>query len=67
MSRKRKRRSVYRTRRPVSGTTGDQSCPVWADVCSRRMSVVGYTPGGAPYGTFEDEMDADTGNLEVDE
>ena len=31
------------------------------------MFVVGYTPGGAPYGTFEDEMDADTDNLEVDE
>jgi len=25
------------------------------------MFVVGYTPGGAPHGTFEDEMDADTG------
>jgi hypothetical protein len=31
------------------------------------MFVVGYTPGGAPYGIFEDEMDADTDDLEVDE
>lgn len=31
------------------------------------MFVVGYTPGGAPYGIFEDAMDADTDDLEVDE
>jgi len=31
------------------------------------MFVVGYTPGGAPYGIFEDEMDADTDDLEVNE
>jgi hypothetical protein len=31
------------------------------------MFVIGYTPGGAPYGIFEDEMDADTDDLEVDE
>jgi len=31
------------------------------------MFVVGYTPGGAPYGIFEDEMDAGTDDLEVDE
>jgi hypothetical protein len=31
------------------------------------MPVVGYTPGGAPYGIFEDEIEAGTGNLEVDE
>jgi hypothetical protein len=31
------------------------------------MFVVGYTPGGAAYGIFEDEMDADTDDLEVDE
>jgi len=31
------------------------------------MFVVGYTPGGAPYGIFEDEMDADTDDLEVGE
>jgi hypothetical protein len=31
------------------------------------MFVVGYTPGGAPYGIFEDEMDADTDDLKADE
>jgi hypothetical protein len=31
------------------------------------MLVVGYTPGGAPYGIFEDEIEAGTDNLEVDE
>jgi hypothetical protein len=30
---------------------------VWVDVCGRRMFVAGYTPGGVPYGVFEDEMD----------
>jgi hypothetical protein len=31
------------------------------------MFVVGCTPGGAPYGIVEDEMDAGTDDLEVDE
>jgi hypothetical protein len=30
------------------------------------MFVVGYTPGGAPYGVFEDEMDADQDGLATD-
>jgi hypothetical protein len=30
------------------------------------MFVVGYTPGGAPYGIFEDEMDAGTEDLDMD-
>jgi len=29
------------------------------------MFVVGYTPGGAPYGIFGDEMDADTDDLDI--
>jgi hypothetical protein len=29
------------------------------------MFVVGYTPGGAPYGIFEDEMDADPDDLDT--
>jgi len=29
------------------------------------MFVVGYTPGGAPYGIFEDEMDAGTDDLDM--
>jgi hypothetical protein len=28
------------------------------------MFVVGYTSGGAPYGIFEDEMDADADDLD---
>lgn len=32
---------------------------MWVDVSGRRMFVVGFTPGGAPYGIFEDEMDVD--------
>jgi hypothetical protein len=31
--------------------------PEWAWVGDRRMFVVGYTPGGAPFGCFEDELD----------
>jgi hypothetical protein len=29
------------------------------------MFVVGFTPGGVPYGIFEDEMGAGTGDLDV--
>jgi hypothetical protein len=29
------------------------------------MFVVGYPPGGAPYGIFEDEIDADTDDLDT--
>jgi hypothetical protein len=42
----------------------DQPDPIWVDVCGRRMFVVGYTSGGAPYGIFEDEMDADPDDLD---
>ena len=31
------------------------------------MFVVGYTQGGAPYGIFEDEMDAGTDDLDMSE
>lgn len=30
--------------------------PAWVDVGERRMFVVGYTPGGAPYCCYEDEF-----------
>ena len=30
----------------------------WMDVGGQRMWVVGYTPGGMPYGLTEDEYDA---------
>jgi len=29
------------------------------------MFVVGFTPAGAPYGIFEDEMDAGADDLDV--
>jgi len=31
--------------------------PDWIWVDDRRMYVVGYTPGGAPFGCYEDELD----------
>jgi hypothetical protein len=31
--------------------------PDWAWVGDRRMFVVGYTSGGAPFGCYEDEFD----------
>ena len=31
--------------------------PEWAWVGERRMFVVGHTPGGAPFGCFEDELE----------
>ena len=31
--------------------------PEWAWVGDRRMLVVGHTPGGAPFGCFEDELE----------
>jgi len=67
VSRKHKRRSSHRTSRPVPQTAAGQSHPIWVDVCGRRMFVVGYTPGGAPYGIFEDEMQADTDDLDIAE
>ena len=63
MSRQQKRRADRRKRRPVREAAADQADPIWVDVSSRRMFVVGYTPGGAPYGIFEDEMDAGPGDL----
>ena len=64
MSRKHKRRSSHRTSRPVPETAVGQSYPIWVEVCGRHMFVAGYTPGGAPYGIFEDEMQAATGDLD---
>jgi hypothetical protein len=31
--------------------------PDWVWVGDGRMFVVSYTPGGAPFGCFEDELD----------
>jgi len=30
---------------------------MWTVLAGRRFFVVGHTPGGAPYGVFEDEME----------
>ena len=65
MSRQQRRRASRRKRRPVRETAADQAYPIWVDVSGRRMFVVGYTPGGAPYGIFEDEMDADPYDLDT--
>jgi len=67
MSSKHKRRSSHRTLRPAPGTAAGQSYPIWVDACGRRMFVVGYTPGGAPYGILEDQMEAATDDLDTAE
>ncbi|MGB8390081.1 ANTAR domain-containing protein [Mycobacterium sp.] len=62
-------RSVYRRRNGRRGTSkrarrsvdnfdaGQFDNPEWVWVGDRRMFVVGYTPGGAPFGCFEDGLD----------
>jgi hypothetical protein len=67
MSSKYERRSCHRTGRPVPGTAAGPSYPMWADVCGRRMFVVGYIPGGVPSGIFEDQMEAATDDLDTAE
>ncbi len=64
VSRQQRRRSSRRTRSRAPETAADQAYPIWVDVCGRRMFVVGYTSGGAPYGIFEDEMDAGPDDLD---
>jgi hypothetical protein len=64
---RRKRRSNRLPRRPAPRAAADQADPVWVDACGRRMFVVGWTPGGAPYGIFEDEMDAGMNDLDSGE
>ncbi len=67
MSRKHKRRSSTLTHRPAPEPAADEAYPIWVDVCGRRMFVVGYTSGGAPYGVYEDEMDAGADDLDMGE
>jgi hypothetical protein len=62
---RRKHQHRSRTPRPAPGTADEDSCPGWVNASGRRMFVVGYTPGGAPYGIFEDEMDASMDDLEA--
>jgi hypothetical protein len=66
VSRQRKRRSGRPACRPARETTADQADPIQADIGDRRMFVVGWTSGGAPYGVFEDEMDARMNDLDAD-
>jgi hypothetical protein len=66
VSRQRKRRSGRSARRPVRETAADQDDLIWVDVGGRRMFVAGWTSGGAPYGVFEDEMDAGMNDLDAD-
>ena len=66
MGRPRKRRSRRPGRQPPR-ETADQADPFWVDACGRRMFIVGWTPGGAPYGVFEDEMDAGITDISVSE
>lgn len=56
MARKRKR-SGRRPRPPVRAPVTADDGPDWVSIGGRLMFVVGYTPGGVPYGVFEDEMD----------
>lgn len=54
--RRRRRRQEQANRDPA---LGDPTLE-WVDVGGRRMFVVGYTPGGAPYGCYEDEFDEES-------
>ena len=65
VSRQQRRRASRRKRRSAGVLAADQAFAIWVDVSGRRMFVVGYTPGGAPYGIFEDEMNADPHDLDT--
>lgn len=57
-----KGRRSGRQRRQRRRVPAEPEYPDWADVGGRLMFVAGYTPGGAPYGIFADEMDDDAGD-----
>lgn len=67
MSRQRERRSGRPAHRPTRDTIANQTDPIWVDVGERRLFVIGWTSGGAPYGVFEDELDASMTDLDPDE
>lgn len=52
-----RKRSGRRPRRPVQAPVPPDDGPYWVSIDGRLMFVVGYTPGAAPYGVFEDEME----------
>ena len=56
---KSKRRHANAKHRDQPDTTDGPAEFRWIMVGERRMFVVGYTAGGAPYGCFEDESDDD--------
>jgi hypothetical protein len=56
--RARRRGTPKRTRRCADNLDAGQfDEPQWVWVGDQRMFVVGYTPGGVPFGCFEDELD----------
>jgi len=56
--RNRRRGTPKRARRSADNLDAGQfDDPDWVWVGDRRMFVVGYTPGGAPFGCFEDELE----------
>jgi hypothetical protein len=60
MQRRRNRRTKAsnRARRSTDKCDAEQlDDPEWVWVGDRRMFVVGHTPGGAPFGCFEDELE----------
>jgi hypothetical protein len=63
---KRQRRSGRPPRRQFRETTANEADPFWIYIDGRRMFVAGWTSGGAPYGIFEDEMDAGMNFLDAD-
>jgi len=59
--RRRNRQQAHRDKSAqITGEIDDERLaePEWIRVGDRRMFVVGYTPGGAPFGSYEDELDA---------
>jgi hypothetical protein len=54
MGKARSRRRRHRSRKVEARP--DDVCD-WIVVDGRRYVVAGYTPGGVPYGCFEDEID----------
>jgi hypothetical protein len=53
---RRRRRRRRREQADQEQVLGDPTLG-WMVVGDRRMFVVGYTSGGAPYGCYEDEFD----------
>ncbi|MGH3975351.1 MAG: hypothetical protein ACRDS9_18785 [Pseudonocardiaceae bacterium] len=64
MRRRRGRAQRRRRRKQAEQDAGQvlgDPIPGWMVVGDRRMFVVGFTEGGAPYGCYEDEFDEESG------